>query len=149
MPDPEPSTPADADAWWAFERRLGTYLRELRAGEAVVIAVADSPRYVQVLSFGDALHGEVWHDRKAEDPGPAVVLGWREPPRGRFGRSRTGVDNLLVDVATEQAGQLATMTVGVLRDVWGIHGPGALLASKPVDEGGPPVEQLQVPLEPS
>jgi len=60
-----------------------------------------------------------------------------------------GADNLLVDVATEQAGQLATMTVGVLRDVWAVRGPQALRASKSIDEGGPPVEQLQVPLEPS
>lgn len=149
MPDPDPSGAADADAWWAFEHRLGGYLHALQPGDTVVIAVAGSPRYVQFLSFGDAVHAEVSHDRKAEDAAPAVALGWQEPPRGFLGRSKTGVDNLQADVPADHAHTLATMTVGVLRDVWGVHGPQALMASKVNDEGGPPVEQLLIPVRPA
>jgi hypothetical protein len=147
LPELDPSAPPAA-AWEAFERRLGGYLHALQPGEAVVIAVADSPRYLQFLSFGDALHGEVSHDRKAEDASPALDLGWQEPPRGFLGRSKTGVDNLQADVPAHDAARLATMTVGVLRDVWGVHGPQMLLASKVNDEGGPPIERLQLRVAP-
>lgn len=136
-----------ADEWWAFELLLGEYLRALRDGEAVVLTVADTPRYVQFLSFGDqAVHAEVSHDAKNDDDTGALGLGWQRPPRGRLGRSRTGTDNLEVDATPAEAGRLAAMSVGVLRDIWGVDSPRALRASKPYDAGGPPIEQLQVPV---
>lgn len=144
-------TETDLDAWWTFEQLLGRFLAELWDGEVLILAVPDTSRYVQFLSWGDhGVHGEVSHDRRqdpAADADRALALGWQEPVRDRKGRSSTGTDNLEVDVPADEAHRLGAMTVGVFRDVWVVAGPQHLVASKLNDEGGPSVAQLGIPCE--
>lgn len=140
-----PETSDAGSGWTDFEQRLTTYLRSLMEGEALILAVPDTPHYAQVLDLGaGSLHGEVFQQRKA-DPSAAVRLGWQEPERGLLGRSKTGTRNLYVDVRRVDAARLATMIVGVVRDLWSVASPQALRASTP--NGGPPLPQLRIPVE--
>lgn len=143
-------TVSDLDEWWTCEQLLGRFLAELRDGEVLILAVTDTPRYVQFLSWGDlGVHGEVSHDRRRDPAADAdwmLALGWQAPVLDRKGRSSTGTDNLGVDVPTGEAHRLAGMTVGVLRDVWAVASPQHLVGSKLNDEGGPSVAQLGIPL---
>ncbi|CAN5858608.1 hypothetical protein BH20ACT6_BH20ACT6_21400 [soil metagenome] len=102
---------AVADEWWSFEQRLGQYLGALLDGEAVVLAVSETERYVQFMSFGrQGIRGEVSYDPASE--AAARALGWRLPARNDLGRSTSGTDNLEVEVPPAEVHLLARMAVG-------------------------------------
>jgi len=134
------------DAWEQFAQRLAQFLVDLVEGEALILAVAQTPHYVQFLSWGEAaVHGEVSYD--AGDVDRVVAVGWQAPERDRKGRSVTGSDNCQVDLPPSEAHRLAVMTVAVLRDVWGVPEPQMLCATKVNDAGGPEPGRLLIPVE--
>ena len=145
MPGTPEATPEVGGDWTAFEQRLTMYLRTLMEGEALLLAVRDTPHRVRVVDLGGGfLHGEVSLQRKA-DPSAANALGWKGPERGLLGRLKTGASTLSADATRADAGRLAAMIVTVLRDVWSVASPQSLSASSP--NGGPPLTGLQVPIE--
>jgi len=125
---------ATDDSWWHFQQRLEQTLSGLADGEVLILEVADSPRYVQFLSWGEvAIHGEVSYDPSA-DPGAdadrIMELGWQAPPRDRKGRPLQGSENWQLDVPPTDARRLAEMTVGVLREVWAVAEPDAVAVTR-------------------
>lgn len=131
-----------ADAWSLLEKRLSWFLTAMRDGEAVVIADrSDDSRYVQFLSFGESgVHGEV--SASARDA-EMERLGWQPPRLNWRGKPDSGVRNLTAEAAGSDLQRLAALTVGALRDVWGIRGPGELTADKVTENGGPALHDLR------
>ncbi len=130
--------------WVAFEERLARFMRALNEDESVVLAVSDSDHSAKVLALGGGyLHAELSLARKA-DPSGALVLGWQDSPHGLLAKAKLGPRKLNADVSRREAPRPAGMLVSVLRDVWSTNSPQSLRVSAP--DGGPPVEQLQIPV---
>jgi hypothetical protein len=137
-----------ATAWEEFERRLLERLEELEDGETLLLEVPqdeDKPGaapYVQFCAWGEdmvrceAVSNHYLLDSWAlsEEAGEELVgLGFSAPTYAPGETEDSGSSNYFVDVPREETADLGWMTVGALRDVYGVPHPMLLEADGIVD----------------
>lgn len=146
------------EAWTRFRARLADHVAEMGDDDVLIVdtdpddaATGGALPYVQFCAYDAgrvrcevSSNAYLVPERRLDAQGAAAVvaLGWSDPADGEAG-------NFYVDAERVEADRLAVMTVGVLREVFGVPHPSFLAAGGLELDPGQGVADSERPGEPA